>query len=214
MALLLPPSPTGVPPGHSFWNDWYEKLRRIINAIQTTVLHNSLTDLQGGTTNQYYHLTSAQHTDLTDGNASTAHYHASDRDRANHTGTQTMATISDLPTLISGTYTPTLTNVANLSASTAYQCQYIRLGATVTVSGRVDIDPTAGAASTQLGITLPIASNFGAVEDCAGVAFASGVAGQGAAIQADTANDRATLIYVSGDTTNQPMYFTFAYQVI
>jgi hypothetical protein len=34
---LLPPSPVGIPPGHSFWNDWYEKLREIINSIETTL---------------------------------------------------------------------------------------------------------------------------------------------------------------------------------
>lgn len=33
MAQLLPPTPVGVPPGHSFWNDWYEKLRSLINGI-------------------------------------------------------------------------------------------------------------------------------------------------------------------------------------
>lgn len=37
-------------------------------------------------------------TDLTDGNDSTLHYHASDRSRANHTGTQTLSTISDAGT--------------------------------------------------------------------------------------------------------------------
>lgn len=57
--------------------------------------HNSLTGLQGGTTNEYYHLTSAQHTDLTDGGDSTLHFHSADRARANHTGTQTASTISD-----------------------------------------------------------------------------------------------------------------------
>jgi hypothetical protein len=89
----------------------------------------------------------------------------------------------------------------------------MRVGSTVTVSGRVDIDPTA-AGATELGITLPVASNFGAIEDCAGVAAASGIAGQAAAIAADTANDRAKLVYVAVDLTNQPMYFTFTYQVI
>lgn len=39
-------------------------------------------------------------TDLTDGGDSTLHYHASDRNRANHTGTQTSATISDLQEFI------------------------------------------------------------------------------------------------------------------
>lgn len=31
MAQFLPPAPTGVPPGHAFWNDWYEKLRSLVN---------------------------------------------------------------------------------------------------------------------------------------------------------------------------------------
>jgi hypothetical protein len=134
--------------------------------------------------------------------------------RANHTGTQAMASISDLPTLAAGVYTPTLTNVANLDASTAYECQYLRVGSVVHVSGRVDIDPTTAATLTQLGITLPVASNLGADEDCAGAAFASGIAAQGAAIRGDATNDRAELAYIAVDVTNQPMYFTFSYQVI
>lgn len=121
---------------------------------------------------------------------------------------------SALNNLTSGTYTPTLTNVANVAASTAYQCQYLRVGSTVTVSGKLDVDPTLAATSTQVGISLPVASNFGAAQDCGGVAFASGIAAQGAAILADSTNDRAQLQYVSSDITNQPMYFTFTYEVI
>jgi len=112
-----------------------------------------------------------------------------------------------------GTYTPALTNSLNVAASTAYQCQYMRVGNTVTVSGKVDVDPTAGGA-VQLGISLPIASNLGAVEDCAGVAAAPGIAGQSAAIVGNIANDRAEMQWVAVDVTNQPMYFTFSYQVI
>ena len=116
--------------------------------------------------------------------------------------------------LAAGVYTPALTNVANLDASTAYECQYLRVGNVVTVSGRVDVDPTAGATSTQLGIALPLASNLGAPEDCAGAAFASGVASQGAAVLGDAVNNRAQMTWVSADVTNQAMYFTFQYQVI
>lgn len=116
--------------------------------------------------------------------------------------------------LDSGVYTPGLTNVANLAASTAYECQWMRVGNTVTVTGKVDIDPTLTATVTQLGIALPVASNIGAVEDCAGVAAASGIAFQCAAIIGDAANNRAQLEYISGDVTNQPMYFSFSYQVI
>lgn len=116
--------------------------------------------------------------------------------------------------LAAGVYTPTLTNVANLTASTAYECQYMRVGNTVTVSGKVDVDPTITVTLTQLGISLPIASNIGAAEDCSGVAFASGIAGQGAAIIGDAANNRAEMDWIAGDVTNQPMYFSFSYQVI
>ena len=124
------------------------------------------------------------------------------------------ADISDLPVLTSGTYTPTLTNVANLDASTSYEAQYMRVGSAVTVSGRVDVDPTLAATSTQLGISLPIASNLGATEDCAGTAHASGIATQGAAILADATNDRAQMQFISADVTNQAMYYTFTYQVV
>lgn len=113
-----------------------------------------------------------------------------------------------------GRYTPTLTNVSNLDASTAYLCQYMRVGNTVTVSGLVDADPTAPAAQTQLGISLPVASNIGAVEDCAGAAASNTMAGQSAAILGDVANNRAQMEWISSDVTNQPMYFNFTYQVI
>lgn len=115
--------------------------------------------------------------------------------------------------ILSGTYTPTLTNVTNLAASTAYQCQYMRVGTTVLVSGKADVDPTA-AATTRLGISLPIASNLGAVEDLAGTAFAPAVAGQGAAIGGDAANDRAIMEWVAVDVANRAMFFTFMYEVI
>lgn len=76
MAGKLPPTPVGVPPGHSFWNDWYEKLRALINDTVVnfsdlnftgsnltsiaTRNHNDLQNIQGGSSGQYYHLTSAQ----------------------------------------------------------------------------------------------------------------------------------------------------------
>lgn len=116
--------------------------------------------------------------------------------------------------LANGVYTPTLTNVANLDGSTARECQYLRVGSTVTVSGSVDINPTLTATTTRLGISLPVASNLGAGEDCAGVAFAPTIAGQGAAILGDSSNDRAQMEWIATDVTNQPMYFTFTYQII
>lgn len=113
-----------------------------------------------------------------------------------------------------GIYTPVLTNVTNVSASTAYACQWMQVGDVVTVSGRVDVDPITTATSTQVGISLPRTSNFANIQDCAGVAAASAIAGQSAAILADTTNNRAQMQWISGDVANQAMYFTLTYRVI
>jgi hypothetical protein len=113
----------------------------------------------------------------------------------------------------SGTYTPTLTNVANLDASTAYVCQYFRVGNTVTVSGKVDVDPTTITTSTTLGISLPIASDFANAEDCGGVAAAPAFV-EGIAILADTTNNRASMTWIAQSTVNGARYFTFTYEVL
>ena len=199
MASSLPPPPIGEPPNSFAWQQWYIALQNIFSSTGGTIpwnlidtsgsdltdivtrVHNTLQSLQGGTTGEFYHITSAQNTLV--------------------------------GTLAAGTYTPTLTNVTNLDASTAYQAQYIRVGATVTVSGKVDVDPTANTTNTELGISLPVASNFGADEDCAGVAHAQ-TADSGGGVSADTANDRAALKFVSVGTANYTLYFHFSYQVI
>lgn len=121
---------------------------------------------------------------------------------------------TDLSDVVSSTYTPTLTNVANLDASTAYSCQYVRVGSVVMVSGRVDVDPTTTITATQLGVSLPVASNFANANECAGTAFASGITGMGAAIRGDVTNDRAELVWIATDVTNQPLFFSFLYRVM
>lgn len=114
----------------------------------------------------------------------------------------------------SGTYTPTLTIVANLDGVTAYQCQYDRVANVVTVSGKIDVNPTLTATTTTVGISLPVTSNLGAAEDCAGTAVASDIAGQSGVIMADAANDRAQMQWISTDVTNQAMFFIFSYEII
>jgi hypothetical protein len=64
MASKLPPLPVGVAPGSGYWNDWYEKLRKIINDLISGVGHNTLAGLQGGQAGEYYHLTQAEYTAL------------------------------------------------------------------------------------------------------------------------------------------------------
>ena len=94
------------PPGISDprFNDWLYRFWKeqsgqtsIVNTIvqRTTDAgtdHATLTNLNS---TSYSHPTGAQVTSLTGGADTVLHYHAADRDRANHTGTQTSDTISD-----------------------------------------------------------------------------------------------------------------------
>ena len=116
--------------------------------------------------------------------------------------------------LAATSYTPTLTNVANLDSSSFAGFRYVRIGSIVIGGGRVNVNPTLTATATELGISPPIASNFAAVANCNGVAFASGIAGQGAAIEADVANDRMAMKWIAGDVTDQPMTVLFMYLIV
>ena len=89
----LPPAPTGAPAGSPVWVEWYRQLRDYLTSAGGSIAwsavsksgsnitdlatraHNSLQSLQGGTTSEYYHLTSTQNTDLTDGGTTTLHGH-------------------------------------------------------------------------------------------------------------------------------------------
>jgi len=117
--------------------------------------------------------------------------------------------------LDSGTYTPTLTNGTNVAASTAYESQFIRVGAIVCVSGKVDVDPTSATSETLLGLSLPFASNLGAQEDASGVCSQAVVTALSAgSIIADFANDRAELRMHPSGSGNAGWFFIFQYQVI
>lgn len=126
-----------------------------------------------------------------------------------------LANLPTIPTLASGTYTPTRSAEANLdSNATMSEAQYLRVGSTVTVSGRFTADPTLAATATSFEITLPVASNIGAAEDVAGVAFCGNIAGQGAEIIGVAANDTAKVQWTSGDITSQTWSYIFTYQVV
>ena len=112
-----------------------------------------------------------------------------------------------------GTYVPTLTNTTNVTASTAYTCQYVVLGRTCIFSGRVDITPTAAAGTaTALGMSLPIPSVFSALEMLGGTAAVGGI-NQSAQIRGDTANNRATVAFASQTTSNTAFIFSAFYRI-
>lgn len=112
-----------------------------------------------------------------------------------------------------GTYTPTLTNVTNVDASTAYKCQFVRLGRMVCVSGRIGVDATLTATATEVGISLPIASNFDSGIECGGTASCP-TSADGGAMYADNTNNRARMVMQPVDVSNQDFYFTFMYQIV
>ena len=139
----------------------------------------------------------------------------SDADKPVSTAQQTALDLKvDDTQIAEGTYTPTLTNVANLDASTAYLCHYLRVGNTVIVSGHVGVNPTTAALSTELGITLPIASNLGATTDCNGNAASTTSARQSAGVYGDIANDRAAMVWLPTDIVDHSIHFTFTYRII
>jgi len=117
------------------------------------------------------------------------------------------------PTMVGGTYTPTLTNSTNTAASTAFLCMYTRVDGMVTVNGRINIDPTSSGTTTRIELSLPIASNLAATGDLAGVS-SCGDTNQSGAIMANTANDRAIIEFQSGSSVARDHYFNFMYRVL
>jgi hypothetical protein len=211
---LIPPQPVGVVPGSGFWNDWIEKIRFVVNNLsQGQIDHQSLLNLQGGNTSERYHLTSTQQSGLISTGDTSLHYHSTDRARSNHTGTQLMATISDLPVLISNNYTPTATSIANCTISSVDNAQYTRIGSIGSVSGRVNIAVTAGATATAVAISLPISSNIGNINQINGTASSQAI-NQTGAIYGDAANDRAQIEFISTSTGAVSLWFHFMYQII
>ena len=83
----------------------------------------------------YYHTTQAQYNSLTGGLDSILHYHATDRARANHTGTQLAATISDFQAAARLTINATAPVLYNNVAGTISLAGLAGLGAANTVLG-------------------------------------------------------------------------------
>ena len=108
----------------------------------------------------------------------------------------------------SGLYTPTLTAVTNVAAATApnrlmYSCE----GDVVHVTGIINVDPTAAAATT-LRISLPFPCDITAGE----------LAGNGAAVASghgritpDVTNNDAQLDYTSAGTAAEDIAVDFSY---
>lgn len=117
---------------------------------------------------------------------------------------------------IYNTYTPTLTGITNVSASSANVSGWIRIGNAVLVFAQISVTATASGANTVIDLSVPVASNFGATTQCVGVGSlvtaATEIAPVG--ITANAANDRARATFVSTSTNARTYALVFGYIVI
>jgi hypothetical protein len=124
----------------------------------------------------------------------------------------------------SGTYTPTFTIVANVTAPglAAGTAKWMRVGNVVTVSLWFIATMAANSVTASVGISLPIASNLVNVGDLAGAAtFRGSVAANSTAlagtVSGDTANDRAQLdwtLLAASNGNPQNFGIIFQYEVL
>jgi hypothetical protein len=116
--------------------------------------------------------------------------------------------------VFSGTYTPTLTNVTNISSSTVEGLHYMRVGSVVTVAGRVRVTATA-AGNVRIDISLPIATTFTAGNQLGGAGgSATGVVDVPTALMGNPTDHRAIMAYVAPSTDERFLAFTFTYRIM
>lgn len=116
--------------------------------------------------------------------------------------------------LLSGVYTPTLTPVANVTSSTAYVTQFLRVGSLVTVSGHIQITPTAANTDTRIRMTLPIDSNLGPQGvGGGGACLATGLFGEPIGVTSDIVNDEADFRCRPTTTSARTYGFSFTYRI-
>lgn len=132
---LLPPTPVGVPPGHSFWNDWYEKLRDMINNSNLDVKWSNITDFSGSTLTD---LVTRNHDDLQNILGSGTHH---------------------VPNYSTGTWTPTIvgTTAAGVGTYTAQTAEYTRIGNIMHVYAAITWTAHTGTGNMHIG-GLPTAA--------------------------------------------------------
>lgn len=119
--------------------------------------------------------------------------------------------------VVSGTYTPTETDVANVSASTPLTFHYSRNGNEVTLTGEAIITPAVSATNTSVSFSLPSGStsNFTSGGDVGG----SGAARENTTrvvgtLSPDTTNDIINFQFTSINTSAHVISFTCIYTIV
>ena len=114
--------------------------------------------------------------------------------------------------LLSGTYNPTASSLANFTTVTPHSAQYQRVGNVVTVSGAIDIYPS-GTGGSSFNLSLPITTAFINTHQ-AGGSGCTNVVYEPCFIRSVTSSAVVefgmSITYNSGHT----LYYSFTYQVI
>jgi hypothetical protein len=114
----------------------------------------------------------------------------------------------------SGTYTPSATSITNIASSTPRKSNWSRVGNIVTVAGSVTITTTANGL-TNLGLSLPIASNFGTIYEAAGNVIATTTNAHYGVVYSNVANNYVVIEFAhSGAAGADDFYYTYSYEVI
>ncbi len=114
--------------------------------------------------------------------------------------------------IASGTFTPTISNTANISTNTARTAQWIRVGNVVTFSGNVSISTTSTSISANFDISLPITSSFSTIYQAGG---AGGMYNNTPIqVRSNNGSNTALVVFISNSTSTSDLSYTIQYEIV
>lgn len=116
-------------------------------------------------------------------------------------------------TYTSGTYTPTVTAVANNSTPTVSGGKYIRIDSIVHVTVLLNVRPSEASILTQCRITLPVASSLASAADLIGCVTNGVEASYCGDITGDTENREAQVNFIALSTASRGFSCSFQYEI-
>lgn len=108
-----------------------------------------------------------------------------------------------------GVYLPTGTTGTNVTNITVDTAMYVRQQGFVSVSATVRVTHSSASSASSFDLSIPITSNFNNTANLIGV-----VSNNGGTILANTANDRATINYISNTAGTETLTIEFRYRVL
>lgn len=122
------------------------------------------------------------------------------------------AAVDAVPTLASGSYTPTGTTVTNLDSITPGLATWTRVGDIVSVAGFFAVNHTANGAQTVARLSLPVASALAAQDDLGGACGAED--NLGGMVEADDTNNEALFRWQAPTSATRFIGYSYQYRVL